>query len=199
MKFLCGPEPAASRISSLLKKPAEAGDAGDGERADEHRPIGDGDLLAQAAHVAHVLLAAHGVDHAAGREEEQALEEGVGHQVEDARGIGADAAAEEHVAKLRNSGVGENFFDVGLHQADGGGIEGRERAHNRDHQHGDRRAREQRIHPRDHVNARGDHGCGVDQRADRRGAFHRVRQPHVERNLRGFADGADEQQDRRWW
>ena len=51
------------------------------------------------------------------------------------------------------------------------------------------------MHPRDHVNARRDHGGGVDQRADRRGAFHRVRQPDVERNLRRFADGADEQQD----
>ena len=48
--------------------------------------IGDGNLLAQAAHLAHVLLAAHGVDHAARREEEQALEERVRHQVENARG-----------------------------------------------------------------------------------------------------------------
>ena len=50
------------------------------------------------------------------------------------------------------------------------------------------------VHARDHVNAGGDHGGGVDQRADRRGAFHGVRQPDVERELRGFADGADEEQ-----
>ncbi len=167
----------------LAEKAGEAGNAGDGQRGDEHRPVSDGNLLAQAAHVAHVLLAAHGVDHAARGEEEQALEEGVGHQVEDSGGVGAHAAAEEHVAELRDGGVGENFLDVGLHQADGGGVKRRERADDGDDQHGHRRAGEERVHARDHVDAGGDHGGGVDQRADRRGAFHGVRQPDVERKL----------------
>ena len=51
------------------------------------------------------------------------------------------------------------------------------------------------VRARDHVDAGGDHGGGVDQCGDRRGAFHRVRQPDVERNLRGFAGGADHQQE----
>ena len=45
-----------------------------------------GIYLAQSAHVAHVLFTAERVDHGAGAEEEQRLEEGVRHQVEDAGG-----------------------------------------------------------------------------------------------------------------
>ena len=98
----------------LAEESGETRDSGDGERADQHRPIGDGNLFAQAAHLRHFLLAAHGVNHAAGREEQQALEERVGHQMEDARAIGSHAAGKEHVAELGDGGVGENFFDIGL-------------------------------------------------------------------------------------
>ena len=45
-------------------------------------------------------------------------------------------------------------------------------------------ARRKRGHAAgDHVDAGGDHGGGVDQGADRRGAFHGVGQPDVEGNL----------------
>src|SRR6478736_6008444 len=44
------------------------------------------------------------------------------------------------------------------------------------------------------VNARSDHGCCVDQRADRRGAFHGVRQPDIQRKLGGLAAGSGEEQ-----
>jgi hypothetical protein len=44
---------------------------------------GDGEFLAQAAHLAHVLFAAQAVDDGACGKEEQCFEEGVGHQVED--------------------------------------------------------------------------------------------------------------------
>ena len=43
---------------------------------------------------------------------------------------------------------------------------------------------EQRRHARDHEDAGGHHRRGVDQRRDRRRAFHRVGQPHVQRHLR---------------
>ncbi len=46
----------------------------------------------------------------------------------------------------------------------------------------------------DHVDAGGDHGGGVDERGDRRGAFHGVGEPDVERDLRGLAGGSDDEQ-----
>ena len=57
-------------------------------------------------------------------QEEQPFEEGVRHQVEDARRKRAYAAGHEHVAELRDGGVSENFFDIGLRDADGRGEEG---------------------------------------------------------------------------
>ena len=54
---------------------------------------------------------------------------------------------------------------------------------------------EQRRHARHHEDAGGHHGRGVDQRGDRRRAFHRVGQPDVQRKLRRLAHGADEQAD----
>ena len=65
-----------------------------------------------------------------------------------------------------------------------------------DRQRHRRVAEEHRVAP-DHVDARGHHRRGVDQRGDRRRAFHRVGQPDVERNLRRLAGGAEEQQQRR--
>ena len=53
---------------------------------------------------------------------------------------------------------------------------------------------EEDVAARDHVDAGGDHGGGVDEGGDRRGAFHRVGQPDVERDLRGFAGGAEDQE-----
>ena len=57
-----------------------------------------------------------------------------------------------------------------------------------------RRQLEQRRQARDHEDAGGHHGRGMDQRGDRRRAFHRVRQPGVEQELRRLAHRAHEQQ-----
>ena len=64
--------------------------------------------------------------------------------------------------------------------------------------HGDDRQRlrhrsKSGIDAADQVDAGGDHRRGVDQRRDRRRAFHRVGQPDVQRELAALADGAREQ------
>ena len=129
----------------------------------------------------------------AGGEEEQRLEECVRDEVEDGRGIGRDAAGEKHVAQLRDGGVGEDALDVVLDKADGGGKEGRGRADDGDDGEREGRAVEEEMSAGDHVDAGGDHGGGVDERGDGRGAFHGVGQPDVERKLRALAGGAEQQ------
>jgi glycosyltransferase involved in cell wall biosynthesis len=50
--------------------------------------------------VPHILLAAHGMNHRAGAQEEQGLEERVREQVEDRHPVRAHAQGQEHVTKL---------------------------------------------------------------------------------------------------
>ena len=59
-----------------------------------------------------------------------------------------------------------------------------------------RHACESRVEARQQVNAGIDHRRGVDQRADRGGGFHRVGQPGLERELRGFGGGSDQKPER---
>jgi hypothetical protein len=55
--------------------------------------------------------------------------------------------------------------------------------------------REDEEHAAEHVNTGGHHRRGVDERADGRRAFHRVRQPDVQRELRRLADRTAEDQE----
>ncbi len=151
-------------------------------------------FAAERAHVLHFLLAAHGVNHRAGPEEQQRLEEGVGEDVEDAGRECAYAERQKHVSQLRDRGVRQHALDVVLHQGDGRGEDRGQRADDGDRLHRIGRQHEQRVGARHHVHARGHHGRSVDQRGDRRRAFHRVRQPDIQRELRRLAAGADEQQ-----
>jgi hypothetical protein len=154
-------------------------------------------LRLERAHLVHVLLAVERVDDRAGAEEQQALEERVRHQVEDAGGKCADADADHHVADLADGRVGEDALDVGLHDRDGCGEESGHRADGRDYFHRARGQHVEKIEPRDHIDAGGHHGGGMDQRADGSRTNHRVGQPYVERNLRRLAGRAEEQQQPR--
>jgi hypothetical protein len=64
------------------------------------------------------------VDDAAAAEEEQTLEEGVGHQVEDGRDPGARPECEDHEAELADGRVGDDPLDVVLCERDGRPEEG---------------------------------------------------------------------------
>src|ERR687897_844124 len=92
----------------------EGDDAGVGRGGDEEGPEGDRHVVAQAAHPPHVLLLVQTVDDRAGAEEEESLEEGVRHQVEDRGDPGAGPEGKRHVAKLAERGVGDDSFDVEL-------------------------------------------------------------------------------------
>ena len=135
----------------------------------------------------------HGVDDAAGAEEEEGLEPSVGEDMEEACRKPRGAEAEEHVAQLGDGGVGQHLLDIALHQADAGGKEGGGSTHPGDDVHGDGGQGEHRRQAADHVDAAGDHGGRVDEGADRGRARHGVRQPEVEGQLGALARGAHEE------
>ncbi len=69
----------------------EAGEEGkptQGQGPDQAVPAGQGQVLPEAAHLAHVLLPAQGVNHAPRGQEEEGLEEGVGEDVEEGHPVG---------------------------------------------------------------------------------------------------------------
>ena len=178
----------------LREKSGERKNSGNRQRGDEHGAMGDGNAMAQVAHVAHVLLAAHGVDHRTCAQKEQRFEKRMREDVEDAGGECSHAEREKHVAELRDGRVRQHALDVVLHQADRRGENCGQSADDRNRLHRSRREYKQRIRARDHVDASRDHGRGMDERGNRRGAFHGIGQPDVERKLRGLAAGSDEEQ-----
>ena len=112
----------------LAEEARENRDAGDRERAREHRDERGRHVAPQAAHSAHVLLAAHGVNHRSAAEEKQRFEERMRHQMERAGGKRADCHGEKHVAELRHGRVRQHALDVVLHQTDRGRHQRRERS-----------------------------------------------------------------------
>ena len=169
---------------------AEERDAGNRQHANQH---GDGSDLhpgIQAAHFRHLLLVMAAMNDAAGAEEEQRLEESVRDEMEQPCHPAADAKRQHHVAELADGRVGQHLLDVGHDDGNGRRHEKCDTAGV-----GDDKpclGSEQRIAPADEINACGNHGGSMDQRAHRRWPFHRVRQPHVQRELRRLADAAEE-------
>ena len=53
---------------------------------------------------------------------------------------------------------------------------------------------EERVEAGDQVDAGGHHRRGADQGGDRCGALHRIGEPGVEQDMRGFGDGPEQQQ-----
>jgi len=192
--------PGGERLEEDLVLAEEAGegrDAGDGERADEERPEGPGDLLPEPAHLPHVLLARHRVDDRARAEEEEGLEEGVGVEVEDGHPERPHPRGEEHEAELAHRRVGQHPLDVVLDDGDRARHEGGRRPRHRHHQHRGLGLVVERADAGHEVDARGDHGRGVDERGDRGRALHGVGQPDVERDLRALPGRPTKRRSRR--
>lgn len=83
------------------------------QHAAEVSQEGDGHLFPEAAHLPDVLLVVHSKNDRTGREEEEALEEGVREEVEHRQGRrDGETGAGHHVAELGNRGVGEDPLDV---------------------------------------------------------------------------------------
>ena len=155
------------------------------------------------------------MDDRTGTEEEQRLEERVRREVEhrgprasrDRNLVGrravtvahpqrAEAEGGHHVAELRQRRVSQDLLDVVLDDRAKRRIQGGHRADPQDDIERDRRRREERLDPAQHVDARRHHGRRVDQRRHRGRAFHRVRQPDVQRHLSRLAKGTAEEQER---
>ena len=148
-----------------------------------------------------------GVDDGAGAEEEQRLEERVRGEVIHRGSRARQADGHDHVAELRKRGVGEDAFDVVLLNGHQCGDERGESANPRNDVESapaveeaeelrpDGVRAEEEEHAAEHVNAGGDHRRSMDERADGGRAFHRVRQPDVEREHRALAHRAAEDQE----
>ena len=180
----------------LRPEASEDRDAGERERADEEREVRPRHDRSQPAHLADVLLAAQVMDDEASAHEQQRLEEGVRHQVEDRVAVRADAGREEHVADLRHRRVGDDALDVPLHERDHSRDEERDRSEDRSEVLHVGGGLEDRARANEQVYARGHHRRRVDQRGDGRRALHRVGEPGVERDLGRLRDRAAEQSER---
>ena len=170
---------------------------GERDAADEEGPEGERQALPQAAHLEDIVLLAEALDDDAGREEQQRLEEGVRHEVEDGGRPGAHPERQEHVADLADGRVGENALDIGLIERTEAGQQQRQRADDRDGSVDRRRQVVEDMRAGDEIDTGRHHGRGMDERADRRRARHGVGQPGLQRQLRRLTDRAAEQQRRR--
>ena len=182
-----------ARIASFVKKP------GSGQTpARASVPTTNGSHVhgqaPQAAHAEHVVGAEH-VDHRAGAEEEQRLEDAVDHQVHEA-GLGRGrAGGGHHVAELRDGGVGEHALDVVLHARHARGQqrgEGADPGHQREHVGRQRKSGKARVTRKTPAVTMVAAWMSADTGV---GPFHRVGQPDVQRELRRLAHRAEVDQE----
>ncbi len=175
-----------------------------GERESDDRQVThgerqEGDLhrLRERTEVAHVHVIVHCVHDGARTEEHVGLEEAVGDEVEDRECCtdGAEACGEHHVADLRHRRAREYLLDVVLAGTDDGTGEQGDRTDDRDGERRFGRLRVDRVRADHEVDASGDHGRGMDEGRHRGGAFHRVEQPGLERDLRRLATCCEQQEE----
>ncbi len=127
-----------------------------------------------------VMTTFHTQDDRTGGEEQQRFEEGMRDQVEHAGHEGAHPDRSHHETQLRDGGIGQDFLDVILPDGNRGREQGCDGAHQCD---GGLRSGHKGVEGSgagNQVNARGNHGGGMDEGRDRGGTRHGIRQPDVE-------------------
>jgi hypothetical protein len=80
--------------------------------------------VTQAAHFAHILLAAQCVDDRARAQEEQGFEIGVSYQMQHPGAVVLRPLGHKHVAKLADGRIGQDALNIKLHNGDGGREDG---------------------------------------------------------------------------
>ena len=174
----------------LAEEPAEWRKADQRERADHESEKRDSQPAGESAHLPDVLLVMEHHDDRTRAEEKQRFEEGVREQMEHRRLARRQTDSHDHVAELRQGRVGEDPLDVVLLRGDERGHHGGDGSDPRDDRERLGCGLDEKADAHQHVNARGHHGRGMDQRGDRRRPFHRVRQPDVQWELRRLPDRA---------
>ena len=167
----------------------------------EERPEGRPAWSSQAAHLAHVVRV-HRVDHRAGAQEQQGLEERVREQVEHAGGVAglAERQRGDHVAR---AGETVEYASTRLMSSWTSARQGAEQQRDRRRSTattvstpGSASTKTSNIRATRYTPAATIVAAWISAR-DRRRAGHRVGQPDVQRELRRLADRAAEQQQRR--
>ena len=110
--------------------------------------------------------------------------------------VGADTAAKDNKAEVRDRRVSEHFLSVAGADGSERTDEERRRSHQRNHEP-NRGAGHYRREAHNEVNARLHHRAGMQQRGNRSRRHHRPEQPARKRQLRGFRDARETQQRRR--
>ena len=134
------------------------------------------------------------MDNRTGAEEQKRLEESVREQVEHGCTVSTNTKSRKHIAELRTGRIGDHALDVVLHEGDRCREEGGGCADNGHDQKSGLRQFKNRRHAGDHEHACGHHGSGVNERRNRGWAFHGVRQPGVQQELRRLTHRAHEEQ-----
>ncbi len=137
----------------------------------------------ELAHIPDILLLVESMDDTACCQEQQALEESVSHEVEYACGQGPDSHSHHHVSKLAQGRIGQDAFDVILHQGNGCCQQGSQTAYCGDQQQGRGDLAEDEESPGQQVYTRCHHCSCMNQSTHRGRAFHCIRQPHMQGEL----------------
>ena len=154
-------------------------------------------LAPQPAHAPHIRLIPKPVHHAARPQKQQRLGYPVRYQMQHRRRKPARAQRQHHQPQMAHRGIRQRPLYVRHHKRQRPRVQKCYQPYYRHREHCPRRKLKQRQHPRHQIHPRRDHRGGVYQRANRRRPLHRVRQPHMKRELRRLAHSAHKQQQRR--